>query len=248
MSKILLMANKAVGSKVARHLIEQGHSIVALFLTEDNNSENADLIKITQLPENLIFRNKRAHNIESVVSSIPEFDYLITVYWPYIIKGALIDRIGTNSINFHPAMLPQNRGWYPHVFNILNGRKAGVTLHVINNGADTGPIWAQREIKVLDEDTSDTLYYRLQDEIYQLFVETWPKILNKEIEPKEQDETNASYNSINEVEKFNEIKLDKNYSGKELINILRARTFGDFGYAYFINNENKRVKIRIKLN
>jgi methionyl-tRNA formyltransferase len=155
--------------------------------------------------------------------------------------------VGTNSINFHPAMLPQNRGWYPHVFNILNGSKAGVTLHVINKGADTGPIWAQREIKVLDEDTSDTLYFRLQDEIYQLFIETWPKILNKEIEPKEQDETNATYNSINDVEKFNEIKLDKNYSGKELINILRARTFGESGYAYFINNENKRVNIRIKL-
>ena len=62
--------------------------------------------------------------------------------------------LAKDSVNFHPAFLPINRGWYPHVHSIVDGSKLGVTLHRIDEGADTGPIWVQKEMRLLPHDTS----------------------------------------------------------------------------------------------
>jgi len=67
---------------------------------------------------------------------------MITVYWPWLIKKNYLNTC-KNSINFHPAYLPKNRGWYPHVNNILDNSVPGVTLHKIDEGIDTGPIWCK---------------------------------------------------------------------------------------------------------
>ena len=66
-------------------------------------------------------------------------------------------------INFHPALLPTNRGWYPHVHNILDESPAGVTLHLIDEGADTGPILVQKTIDVEPTDTIDNVKAKIQD-------------------------------------------------------------------------------------
>lgn len=64
-------------------------------------------------------------------------------------------------LNLHTGYLPWNRGAYPNVWPILDGSPAGVTLHRVDAGWDTGPILAQTEVKVLPTDTAHTLYERL---------------------------------------------------------------------------------------
>jgi len=46
---------------------------------------------------------------------------------------------------------------------------------------------------------------------------------------------------------LNRIDLNKNYTGSEIINLLRARTFGEKGFAYFENGDEK-IYVRIKLD
>ena len=70
------------------------------------------------------------------------------------------------TVNFHPALLPINRGWFPHVHSLIDGSKAGVTLHQIAEGADTGLIWVQEEEKIISTDTAIIkLYNPLPDNI-----------------------------------------------------------------------------------
>jgi methionyl-tRNA formyltransferase len=64
------------------------------------------------------------------------------------------------------------------VYNIIQGTKAGVTLHEIANSADTGDIWNQKEVEVKITDTAKSLYERLQLEIVNLFIENWANIVN----------------------------------------------------------------------
>lgn len=64
-------------------------------------------------------------------------------------------------LNLHTGYLPWNRGAYPNVWPILDGSPAGVTLHRVDAGIDTGPIIAQREVKVEPWDTAKTLYDKL---------------------------------------------------------------------------------------
>lgn len=248
MKKVVLMASKKTGYEVAKYL--HNHSttkIVAIFLTGIDENDDKKILNIFKGMDILVFTTKRAHDKLEVLEKLPIFDYIVTVFWPYLLKSKIISLAKIGSVNFHPALLPINRGWYPHVFNILNQTKAGVTLHCIDNGADTGPIWIQKEVPVYSSDTSDKLYYRLQEEIVALFCESWDRIINNKIKPTLQNHKSANYNSIKDVQAYDQICLNSNYTGRDIINRLRARTFGNKGYAYFVDDDGQKVRISIAL-
>ena len=71
------------------------------------------------------------------------------------------------AINIHPALLPAfgGTGMYGHHVHdavIASGAKySGCTVHFVDEGCDTGPIILQQVVKVLDNDTADTLARRI---------------------------------------------------------------------------------------
>jgi methionyl-tRNA formyltransferase len=79
-------------------------------------------------------------------------------------------------INLHISLLPYNRGADPTLWSVLEGTPAGVTLHYIDPGVDTGDVIAQREVSFDDEDTLKTAYDKLQAALLELFKQTWPAI------------------------------------------------------------------------
>ena len=91
------------------------------------------------------------------------------------------------------------------------------------------------------------LYKTLQDEIFKLFVSNWSKILNKKINPTPQDIRTGNYHKKNEIDELDFIDLE-NKETLKLINILRARSFGDKGYAYIINNNGEKVFLNLRLS
>jgi methionyl-tRNA formyltransferase len=248
MKKVILMANKKIGYKIANFLFNHPTTeIVALFLTGIDENEDKKILDIFKKAGVPVFIGERKHDQLDVIEKLPIFDYIVTVFWPYLLKSQIIDLAKASTVNFHPALLPINRGWYPHVFNILNQTKAGVTLHCIDSGADTGPIWAQSEVPIYPSDTSDKLYFRLQSEMVTLFCKSWDKIINNKIKPVPQDHKMANYNSIKDVQAYDQIHLDNKYTGREIINRLRARTFGNNGYAYFVDDSGDKIRVAIAL-
>jgi methionyl-tRNA formyltransferase len=133
------------------------------------------------------------------------------------------------------------------VHSILDGSPSGVTLHVIDKLADRGPVWAQKEIPLLPSDTAFTIHQRLQAEIVALFRETWPKIVKGEIQPKPQDERKAVYHKKSEVDKFDRIDPAALTKTADLLNLLRARSFGNMGFAYF-EVDGRRVYLNLRLS
>ena len=121
-----------------------------------------------------------------------------------------------------------------------------MTLHEIDEGADTGPIIAQKAVAVRPTDTAKSLYDRLQVEIVALFKETWPKVVAGETDPFQQNEEEANYQKKRAVKKLDPIHLDRTYTGQELIDRLRARSFGDKGFAYF-EVAGERVYLNLRL-
>ena len=95
-------------------------------------------------------------------------DCIITVFWPWILNKKLYS-LSEKTINFHPSLLPSYRGWYPHVHNIIDKTQSGVTLHELNEEADTGKIWIQKKVECMATDNAKDLYKRLQLEIVKLF-------------------------------------------------------------------------------
>lgn len=90
-------------------------------------------------------------------------------------------------VNLHISYLPWNRGADPNLWSFLEKTPSGVTIHQINQGVDTGSIYAQAQVdQNLKTGTLATSYEKLVEEIEKLFFKILPKILSQEIKPKAQ--------------------------------------------------------------
>ena len=75
-------------------------------------------------------------------------------------------------INVHPALLPAFPGAHPVADTLAYGVKiAGVTVHFVDEGVDSGPIIAQSAVPVLDTDDEESLHNRIQIEEHKLYPE-----------------------------------------------------------------------------
>ena len=73
-------------------------------------------------------------------------------------------------LNVHPALLPSFPGLHAHRQALEHGVKVtGCTVHLVDEGTDTGPIVAQAAVPVLDGDTEESLQRRIQEQEHRLF-------------------------------------------------------------------------------
>ncbi len=73
-------------------------------------------------------------------------------------------------LNIHPALLPSFPGLHAVRQALEHGVKvSGCTVHLVDDGTDTGPIIAQAAVPVLDTDTEATLAARIQREEHRLY-------------------------------------------------------------------------------
>lgn len=150
-------------------------------------------------------------------------------------------------LNLHPSYLPYNKGANPNVWSIVEGTPAGATLHFIDPGVDTGDIVAQMTVPVEPVDTARTLYGNLERACVTLFENQWPAIRAGQIPRRRQDETAGTSHMQKDMRRLDRIELDKQYTSRELINILRARTFPPYPGAYY-EDQGRRVYMRIQLS
>ena len=76
-------------------------------------------------------------------------------------------------LNTHPALLPAFPGAHAVRDALAYGVKVtGVTVHLVDEGVDTGPVVAQAAVPVLPGDTEEALRARIQDVERPLYVET----------------------------------------------------------------------------
>ena len=121
-----------------------------------------------------------------------------------------------------------------------------MTLHYIDAGVDTGDIVARRQVPIEPVDTGATLYRKLERMCVDLFKETWPLIRSGRVPRIPQDRQEGTYNRTRDVERIDHIDLDHTYTARELIDVIRARTFPSYPGAYFIH-QGRKVYLRLQL-
>lgn len=247
--RIVYFANGDAGLAILRWLIQRDEDIIGLVLhppvrarlsvemRELCVNRNIEIFDGSTLRDPLVIEKLRSLNAQIGIS----------IFFGYILKSSIINLFPNGIINLHISLLPYNRGAYPNVWSIINETPAGVTLHYIDDGVDTGAIISQQEVIVEPIDTGASLYRKLEKAGIHLFVQTWPIIRQGEVTPIPQDPSGiASMHRVKDVEKIDEIDLDRLYTARELINILRARTFPPYKGAYFVI-DGKRIGIQIDL-
>ena len=114
-------------------------------------------------------------------------DYIFSVYYRQILPKSLLSLAKFSSVNIHPSLLPKYRGPIPTAWTIENGEtQFGITIHLMDEGIDTGDILVQEKYPILNNETGFELYSRGMKLGYELLVENFNKIINEKIKPKPQ--------------------------------------------------------------
>ena len=90
-------------------------------------------------------------------------DTVVLAGFMRIVKPKLLAAFPNRVINIHPAILPAFPGIQSWKQALDYGCKvAGVTVHFVDAGTDSGPILVQKTVPVLEDDTPETLHARIQ--------------------------------------------------------------------------------------
>jgi methionyl-tRNA formyltransferase len=246
--RVLFLGNNWVGWQTLQWLRGAGAEIAGLVLHPQAKARHgAELRAAAALPESAIFGGSTLGE-RAVLRRIAELraDIAVSVLFDYILKPDFLALFPRGTINLHPALLPYNRGQYPNVWSIVEGTPAGATLHYIDEGIDTGAIIAQRQVAVDPADTGETLYRKLERASLALFQETWPAVVAGEAPVIPQAHAAGTFHRTRDVERIDEIDLDRSYTARELIDILRARTFPPYRGAYF-RAGGRKIPLRLQL-
>jgi phosphoribosylglycinamide formyltransferase-1 len=107
--------------------------------------------------------------------------WIVLAGYMRILSGEFIGRFRNRTINIHPALLPSFPGAHAVRDALESGVKiTGVTVHLVDEVVDGGPILAQVSVPVQSDDTEESLHNRIHAAEHQLY----PEILKRMIEGK----------------------------------------------------------------
>jgi len=138
------------------------------------------------------FLEDKNYNIEHYNDKIDldycrNYNFIISFGYQHIISKEIINYFKNKIINLHMSYLPYNRGSSPNYWSIKDKTPSGVTIHLIDEGIDTGDIILQKEVKFNSKmDTYRTTYNKLKLTIEDLFKTNYKKILTGKITPQKQ--------------------------------------------------------------
>ncbi len=169
-------------------------------------------------------------------------DSIIVSAYGKILPKAILDIPRLGCINIHPSLLPKYRGPSPIQTTILNGDKeSGVTIILMNQAMDEGPIIAQKKITLKGNETKQTLNEKLAKLGGSLLIKTLPLYFKNKIIPYPQPNIDVSYTRL--ITK----KDGLIYWHKKAEEIERQiRAFNDWPGAYtFLKIKDKKINIKI---
>lgn len=200
LGKGLMLANIVLGA------IDAGAEIVGVFRYEETCNSRFKLFFediFNPSPEISLIKSLNIRRIRLKSANGPLFRKLmLTLNVDLIIVGTWKERLQKDTfnlptiatVNVHPSLLPKYRGPNPYLQTILHGEKySGVTLHLVTEKFDVGPILKQEKIEILDSYTSKELREKSVHVARKLVTELIQDFDNKILTPVAQDERQATY-------------------------------------------------------
>jgi methionyl-tRNA formyltransferase len=112
---------------------------------------------------------------------------------------------------------------------ILNGEtEAGVTLHLMDEGIDTGPIVDQRDFALPAHITARSLYEMFVDEAFELFKKNFLRLVYGDYQLAEQNHGEATYYSKESIDFAQDKKLELSQPASRIERTARAFYFPEY--------------------
>lgn len=217
---ICIAGKNNIAIDVCRYVVEHypnAHIYALINRNEpgEDNWQRSYLKYINSEPGITLSTIEQMYDIEDLIFLSVEYDRIIR---PHLFKTKYL-------YNIHFSLLPAYKGVYPSVWPILNGEDyAGVTLHKMDQGIDTGDIIVQKRFKLSPKETSFSLYTRLIDEGTKLVDNNIDNIINNHYHSYPQPIIGSTYYSKMSIDYAN-LAIDLNVTAAQLDRQVRAFYF-----------------------
>jgi len=184
-------------------------------------------------PVGQICREWAAANIpdgHELTDLIEESEIFFSVFYNQLVSKEFIAS-RKKCFNFHGGLLPEYRGSGTINFAIINGEKeTGITLHEIDDKIDHGPIIAIERMLILESDTAQTIFEKMEELIFSMFKKWFVQLVNFQYKAIPQDHSKARLYRRQDLQK-----------AKDVTPFARAYTFYDKEKAFYINRKGEKI-------
>lgn len=148
-------------------------------------------------------------------------DVFVIFAYGRIIPQAILDLAPKGSVNVHPSKLPELRGPSPIASAIRLGlTETAISIMLIDNQMDHGPLLAQEVLQIADTDTTESLSHKVETLGPSLLITALRGYLSGSITPIEQDHGRATLCSM--IQKSDGLINPEAMTAQEVVNLERA--------------------------
>lgn len=200
MEKRILFMGSPEFAVPALKKINSNYEVLAVVTQPDRPSGRGGKIEISPVKDTAIslglkvFQPEKIKSTESIswISSLSP-DLIVVAAFGQILSKQILEIPLFGCINVHASLLPKFRGASPIQSAILAGDKeTGVSIMVMDEGLDTGPILSQKELPIDPEENSLTLSNKLSIAGADLLLDTLEKFFTGQLHSVKQREDKAT--------------------------------------------------------
>ena len=122
---------------------------------------------------------REAHEAK-VISALRHADveWVCLAGYMRLLSASFVAEFPQRILNIHPSLLPSFPGLDAQAQAVEHGvRVSGCTVHLVDEGLDSGPIVVQRPVKVREDDTAESLAARILAEEHKAYPEALQRLL-----------------------------------------------------------------------
>ena len=202
--RIVFMGTPTIAVPTLEALVADGHEVVAVVTQPDRPAGRGRAtapppVKEAALRLGLTVLQPPTLRRPEVVAELRQLrpDAIVVAAFGQILRPAVLSLPALGCLNMHPSLLPKLRGTSPISGAILDGlAETGVTINLMDEGMDTGPILAQVREPVLPDDDAETLGRRLAEIGARLMARTLREWAAGRITPRPQDHSQATFTRL----------------------------------------------------
>lgn len=199
--RIIFMGTPEISKAYLQSLIDHKYNVIATYTQPPRKKGRGMLMQKSPVHELSLEHNIPVYHPKNLASleSIDELkklkpDLVVIMGYGLLLSKSILQTPLYGCINIHVSLLPRWRGAAPIEHTILNGdEKTGVSIFLLEEKLDAGPIIATQEININKNINKGDLTSELNILGTVLLINTLPDLLDKKISAQKQDETYATY-------------------------------------------------------
>ncbi|MBO6102084.1 MAG: formyltransferase [Opitutales bacterium] len=222
--KVVFFGFSDVGYKSLKLLLDRGCAVPAVFThdTDPHEKQWFETCESLALKNSIpVYKPKslKAPEWAELVKSL-EPDLILSLYYRNFIPPAVFESAKLGAYNMHGSYLPRYRGRAPLNWSIINGETyCGVSLHVLEEGFDTGDIVDRQKVEIGPEDYVGDVLPKISAAAVDVLSRSLDSLLGGSPKLEKQDASKATYFGKRTPE---DGRIDFSKSAREVFNLIRG--------------------------